>query len=136
MEHTIRFKHSPKNETIPVRLFVDHEKNARSGHLSHALAEYKKGHVIALYSNCSGKRNNWSPGHNGFGWLEYKRSADGGLTWDDAKILPYSWESFLNEPFTVSCEKAVSTKENEIVLLVIKRAEFTMHSCMMERFIS
>ena len=23
------------------------------------------------------------------------------LTWDEAKIFPYSWESFLNEPFTV-----------------------------------
>ena len=120
MDHTIPFKHSPKKETIPVRLFVDHEANGRSGHLSHALAEYKKGHVIAFYSNCSGKRNKWSPGHNGFGWLEYKRSADGGITWDDAKILPYSWDSFLNEPFTVSCEKAVSTKENEIVLLCIR----------------
>jgi hypothetical protein len=120
MEHSIRFKHSPKNETIPARIFVNHEQNGRSGHLSHALAEYKKDHVIAFYSNCSGKRNNWSPGHNGFGWLEYKRSADGGLTWDEAQKLPYSWESFLNEPFTVSCEKAVSTKENEIVALCIR----------------
>ena len=90
--------------------FVDHEKNHRSGHLSHALAEYKKGSVIAFYSNCSGTRNKWAPGHNGFGWLEYKRSEDGGLTWDAPKVLPYSWESFLNEPFTVSCEKAVSTQ--------------------------
>ena len=24
-------------------MFVDHEKNGRSGHLSHALVEYKKG---------------------------------------------------------------------------------------------
>ena len=100
--------------------FVDHEKNHRSGHLSHALAEYKKGSVIAFYSNCSGKRNKWAPGHNGFGWLEYKRSEDGGLTWDEPKVFPYSWESFLNEPFTVSCEKAVSTQENEIVALCIR----------------
>lgn len=100
--------------------FVNHEKNGRSGHLSHALVEYKKGHVIAFYSNCSGKRNKWSPGHNGFGWLEYKRSSDGGITWDEGKVLPYSWDSLLNEPFTVSCEKAVSTQENEIVALCIR----------------
>ena len=120
MEQTIRFKHSPKNETIPAVMFVDHEKNGRSGHLSHALAEYKKDHIIAFYSNCSGKRNKWSPGHNGFGWLEYKRSADGGITWSDAKIFPYSWDAFINEPFTVSCEKAVSVKENEIAALCIR----------------
>ena len=101
-------------------MFVNHEASGRSGHLSHALAEYKKGSVIAFYSNCSGKRNKWAPGHNGFGWLEYKRSNDGGLTWDDPKIFPYSWESLLNEPFTVSCEKAVSTQENEIVALCIR----------------
>lgn len=103
-----------------MKMFVDHEKNRRSGHLSHALAEYKKGCVISFYSNCSGTRNKWAPGHNGFGWLEYRRSADGGLTWDGARVFPYSWESFLNEPFTVSCEKAVSTQENEIVALCIR----------------
>ena len=101
-------------------MFVDHEKSGRSGHLSHALAEYKEDCVIAFYSNCSGKRNKWAPGHNGFGWLEYKRSKDGGQTWDAPRVFPYSWESFLDEPFTVSCEKAVSTQENEIVALCIR----------------
>ena len=100
--------------------FVDHEKNHRSGHLSHALVEYGKGRVMAFYSNCSGTRNKWAPGHNGFGWLEYRRSADGGKTWDKARVFPYSWDAFVNLPFTVSCEKAVSTKENEIVALCIR----------------
>ena len=119
MNSLVNFEILPYEMAIG-NLFVDHEKNHRSGHLSHALAEYKKDSVIAFYSNCSGKRNKWAPGHNGFGWLEYKRSQDGGFTWDDAKIFPYSWESFLNEPFTVSCEKAVSTQENEIVALCIR----------------
>ena len=105
------------NSGIP---FVDHEKNGRSGHLSHALVEYKKGCVMAFYSNCSGTRNKYSPGHNGFGWLEYRRSHDGGITWDDARVFPYSWDSFINQPFTVSCEKAVSTADNEIVALCIR----------------
>jgi hypothetical protein len=119
MNSYIKFEMLPCDMAIG-NLFVNHEKNNRSGHLSHALAEYKKDSVIAFYSNCSGKRNKWAPGHNGFGWLEYKRSQDGGFTWDEAKIFPYSWESFLNEPFTVSCEKAVSTQENEIVALCIR----------------
>ncbi len=101
-------------------LYVDHQKNNRSGHLGHALAEYKKGCIISFYSNCSGNRNNNSPGHNGFGWVEYKRSSDAGATWSEAKVLPYSWDSFLNEPFTVSCEKAVSPKENTIVAFCLR----------------
>lgn len=117
MERFVNYTIMPEKNA---EIFVDHEKSGRSGHLSHALVEYKKGHVMAFYSNCSGTRNKWSPGHNGFGWLEYRRSADGGMTWDEAKILPYSWHALLNEVFTVSCEKAVSTKENEIVALCIR----------------
>lgn len=120
MNRFVNYTITPEETPNMGIMFVDHEKNQRSGHLSHALVEYKKGHIMAFYSNCSGKRNKWSPGHNGFGWLEYKCSSDGGLTWDEPKIFPYAWESFLNEPFTVSCEKAVSTAENEIVALCIR----------------
>ncbi len=120
MKQYVSYEITPR--AIPSRgiPFVDHEKNGRSGHLSHALVEYRKGCVMAFYSNCSGTRNRYAPGHNGFGWLEYKRSEDGGITWDEARVFPYSWDSFLNQPFTVSCEKAVSTAENEIVALCIR----------------
>lgn len=108
----MNYKITPSNIPNEGILFVDHQKNNRSGHLSHALVEYKQGCVISFYSNCSSQRNN---GHNGFGWIEYKRSCDNGITWGDATILPYSWESFINHPYTISCETAVSAKENEIV---------------------
>ena len=101
-------------------LYVDHQKNQRSGHLGHALAEYQKGCLISFYSNCSGNRNPSFPGHNSFGWVEYKRSTDAGQTWSEAKVLPYSWDSFLNERFTVACEKAVSPKENAIVVFCMR----------------
>ena len=109
-------------ETVPSMgmLYVDHQKNLRSGHLGHALVEYKKNCIISFYSNCSGTRNDNSPGHNGFGWVEYKRSYDGGINWDDAKVLQYTYDALINEPFTVSCEKAVSTKENEIVVFCLR----------------
>ena len=94
-------------------MFIDHQAAGRSGHMSHALVEYKKGHVLAFYSNCSKNRNK---GHTGFGWIEYKRSTDGTNTWDEATKLEYTWNAFLNEAFTVSCEKAVSPAENEIVV--------------------
>jgi len=116
----LKLEITPKEVPSTGIMFVDHSKKQRSGHLSHALAEYKKDHVIAFYSNCSGTRNKWSPGHNGFGWLEYKRSADGGVTWDEPKVLDYSWDSFINQPFTVSCEKAVSTVDDEIIAFCIR----------------
>ena len=116
----VKYKITPEEIPSGGIMFVDHEKNGRSGHLGHALVEYKKGCVMAFYSNCSGNRNKWFPGHNGFGWLEYRRSSDGGASWDEPKVFPYSWESFLNEPFTVSCEKAVSTREGEIVALCLR----------------
>lgn len=92
--------------------YVDHGKNNRSGHLGHGLVEYRKGCILSFYSNCSATRNG---GHNGFGWMEYRRSTDSGLTWGEPEVLPYSWNSFLNETFTVSCEKAVSTCDDRII---------------------
>ncbi len=114
------FKLTPEEVPSMGIMYVDHEKNGRSGHLSHALVRYRKDAIMSFYSNCSGKRNKWAPGHNGFGWLEYRKSFDYGLTWTDPEVFRYSWDSFLNEPFTVSCEKAVSTQENEIVALCIR----------------
>ena len=109
-------------ETVPSEgiLFVNHEKNGRSGHLSHALAEYRPGHVFALWSNCSGKRNRRGPGHNGFGWLEYATSSDRGESWSNPRVLEYSMHCLLNEAYTLSCEKAVSPFEDRIVLFCIR----------------
>ena len=111
----VKYQIFPKGLPNYGYLYVDNQKNLRSGHLSHALVEYKKDCIMSFYSNCSGTRNKNSPGHNGFGWLEYRRSMDGGVSWDAPKVFPYSWDSFINQPFTISCEAAVSTKENEIV---------------------
>lgn len=93
--------------------YVDHESAGRSGHMSHALVEYAPGHILSFYSNCSCNRNQ---GHNGFGWIETRRSTDGGYTWSAPEKLAYSLNAFLNEPFTVSCEKAVCTGENKIAV--------------------
>ena len=109
----INYKVTPEN--LPNRgiLHVNHQKNLRSGHVAHALVEYKKDCVMSFYSNCSGTRNS---GHNGFGWMEYKCSTDGGRTWGEARVLEYSYDAFINQPFTISCISAVSTKENEIIV--------------------
>ena len=119
----VNYKITP--ETVPSTgiMHVNHQKNFRSGHVGHALLEYKKGCVIAFHSNCSGTRNENAPGHNGFGWVEYMRSTDGGITWDDGKVLQYSFDAFINQPFTVSCDRAVSTKENEIIVFCQRNLE-------------
>lgn len=120
MDSYFDFKITPQGFPSKGIMFVNHEKNHRSGHLSHALVSFKEGSVMSVYSNCSGTRNKWAPGHNGFGWLEYKISEDYGLTWGKERIIKYSYDSLINETFTVSCEKAVSTRENEIVCLCIR----------------
>ena len=37
-------------------------------------------------------------GHNGFGWMEYRRSLDAGQTWDNPRPLPFSVEWNSPEP--------------------------------------
>lgn len=100
----------PPNDGI---LFVDHSKAGRSGHLGHALVEYAPGKILAFYPNCSDANN----GHNGDGWMEYKRSVDGGRTWSEAAPLEYSkrvHESGRGR--SVMCEKAVCTNDGDILL--------------------
>ena len=101
---------NPPNDGIP---FVDHSVNDRSGHLGHALVEYEPGRILAFYPNCSAKNK----GHTGDGWMEYKRSEDGGQSWSEPAVLPYSkkvYESGNNR--AVMCEKAIKTDEGNILL--------------------
>lgn len=94
-------------------MFADHSLSGRSGHLGHALVEYAPDCLLAFYPNCSGARNN---GHNGFGWMEFKRSTDGGNTWSEPMELPFSKRVFLDGLYTVSCEKAVADESGAIIL--------------------
>ena len=110
----------PENLPNTGYTFKDYTQSGRSGHLSHALVEYAPGCVLAFYSNCSGTRNKWFPGHNGFGWLEYRRSTDYGDNWSEPVVLDYSMHCLIEEPFTLSCEKAVSPAENVIVALCLR----------------
>ena len=101
----------PPNEGI---MFVDHAPAGRSGHLGHALIEYAPGRILAFYANCS----DFNDGHNGDGWMEYKRSEDGGRTWGDPTVLEYSKELYeKGVGSSVMCEKAVRTDDGTIVLL-------------------
>ena len=100
----------PPNEGI---LFVDHAAAGRSGHLGHALVEYEPGKILAFYADCSDFRD----GHNGDGWMEYKRSEDGGRTWGEPSILKHSRQTYdKGVGHSVMCEKAVRADDGAILL--------------------
>lgn len=103
----------PPNEGI---LFVDHSKSNRSGHLGHALVEYEQEKILAFYPNCSADHG----GHSAVGWMEFKRSQDGGKTWGSPQVLQFSKELFLKkEGRTAMAEKAVLTGQGEIILFYL-----------------
>ena len=114
------FPPAPPNDGI---LFVDHSPAGRSGHLGHALVEYADDKILAFYPNCS----NDNKGHSAVGWMEYKRSEDGGKTWSVPEVLSYSKQLFESgqnggpegEKFSAFAEKAVLTDDGDIVLFFL-----------------
>lgn len=95
--------------------FVNHELEGRSGHLGHALVEYGPNELLAFYPNCSGEHNR---GHSAVGWMEFKRSTDGGLSWSDGEAFPYSKHVFdAEEGRAVMSEKAVRTADGDILVI-------------------
>ena len=99
------------------KVFVDHSFKNRSGHLGHAMVECKDGSILAFYSNTSGTHNK---GHTMFGWVEYKRSTDRGVTWSEPKVLEYSYEMFIEGTYRIGCEKAVVCDDGTIVLFCLR----------------
>ena len=107
---------NPPNDGI---LFVDHSKAGRSGHLGHALVEYEPEKILAFYPNCSDANN----GHTGDGWMEYKRSEDGGRTWSAPMPLEYSKRVYESgQGRSVMCEKAICTSDGDILLFNLECA--------------
>lgn len=98
-------------------LYVDNESRGRSGHMTHAMAQYKPGCFIDFNSNCSGVR--WN-GHSPYGWIEYRISEDAGKTYSDVSVLPYSVECFKDGIHAISVEKAVACDTGRIVAFCLR----------------
>ena len=115
-----RFRIFPPDVPNGGILFADLEKLGRSGHMGHALVEYAPGKVLAFYPTCSAEDRRWK-GHSGFGWMEYKRSLDGGETWSDPITEPHSKALFdADRGRTFMCEKAVVTPSGRIILFYLQ----------------
>jgi len=104
-------------------IYVDNESRGRSGHMTHALAEWKPGHLIDFNSNCSAFRDD---GHSTFGWVEYRLSEDGGQTFSEIYDLPYSKKSLLDGIYAISVEKAVACDNGAIVAICLRNDACTL----------
>jgi len=112
-------KDNPKIIFTGRETFVNHQENNRSGHLGHAMARCKDGSIISFYSNCSGRYGGYA-GHSMYGWVEYKISNDNGITWDEPKILKYSYDEFIDGIYKIGCEKAVVCDDGTIVVFCLR----------------
>lgn len=108
---------SPENLPNDGILFVNHEPNRRSGHMGQAMVEYAPNKLLCFYPNCNAQNE----GHSGRGWMEYKRSEDGGETWSDPIVLTHTKEVFdtSNQTRSVMAEKAVLSPDGKRIILFL-----------------
>lgn len=115
-----------KVEIEEPELYVDNKSRRRSGHMSHAMAEFAPGRFIDFNSNCSAER--WG-GHSPYGWVEYRISEDNGKTYSPIKTLQYSVECFLDGIHTISVEKAVACDDGAIVAFCLRNDATDQYCC-------
>lgn len=97
-------------------VYVDNRARKRSGHMTHAMLEVD-GKLMDFNSNCSNIR---CDGHSAFGFVEYRFSEDGGDTFGDINVLPFSWETMMGGRNTISVEKAVACDDGTIVAFCLR----------------
>ena len=117
------------NYTVEIEepeVYVDNESRKRSGHMSHAMAQFAPGCFIDFNSNCSAVL--WD-GHFPYGWIEYRISKDCGRTYSDVRTLPYSVESFLDGVYLISVEKAVACDDGSIVAFCLRNDGTDPYCC-------
>lgn len=119
-------KQNYKVEIEKPELYVDNKSRRRSGHMSHAMAEFAPGKFIDFNSNCSAER--WG-GHSPYGWIEYRISEDNGKTYSPIQTLPYSVECFLDGIHTISVEKAVACSDGAIVAFCLRNDATDQYCC-------
>lgn len=107
-------------------LYVDNEKRGRSGHMTHAMAEFAPNCFIDFNSNCTIHRID---GHTPYGFIEYRISRDGGNTYSDIQVLDYSMKSLLDGVYAISVEKAVACDDGTIVAFCLRNNAIDVWAC-------
>lgn len=115
-----KFDIVPKDIPNDGILFVNHEKNGRSGHAGNTITECTNGDIISFYSNVSGELFN---GHGVAGWSEYKISKDGGKTWSEPKVFNYSKSVWDGDEFYSAIVVAIATAPKGPLVAVVARFE-------------
>ncbi len=100
--------------------FVDHQKHGRSGHGGNCLTECHNGDIVAFYSNVSGEIEK---GHGVAGWSEYRRSSDGGKSWNEPVVLDYSKRAWEGEEMYSAIIFAATTAPNGTLIAFASRFE-------------
>jgi len=123
----ITIKHDTYRVEIEApELYVDNEARFRSGHITHAMAQFAPGQVIAFNSNCSATRDG---GHWPYGWVEYRISNDNGATWGEIQNFPYSWQMFISGECYISVEKCLSCGDGCITALCLRNTNTNLWCC-------
>jgi len=118
-----------ENYTIELEkpeIYVNNEARFRSGHMSHAMAQFSPRCFIDFNSNCSAVKDD---GHSAYGWIEYRISRDNGKTYSDVYELPLSKQMFLDGKHTISVEKAVGCDDGTIVAFCMVNTLTAPYSC-------
>ena len=108
------------NYTVEIEapeVYVDNEARKRSGHMTHAMAEFAPGCFIDFNSNCSATRLG---GHSAFGFVEYRISRDSGKTYSPVRELAWTKDVLLEGMNTISIEKAVACNDGSIVAICLR----------------
>ena len=95
-------------------LYIDNEARGRSGHMGHPMLNLGNGRIVDFNSNVSAVR---CDGHSGFGWMEYRISEDGGDTFGEFNIVPYTMDMLLNGMYCAIIETAVACDDGSVVAI-------------------
>ena len=107
-------------------IYVDNKSRGRSGHMTHAMAEFAPGCLIDFNANCSAVR---CGGHSAFGFVEYRISHDSGKTYSEVYELPYSKDTLMDGVYTISVEKAVACDDGTIVAFCLRNTTLQEVCC-------
>lgn len=117
MSNRIWYRNGFRLEFSEPEIYVNNQARGRSGHMSHAMAEFAPDTLIDFNSNCSAKIMD---GHMPYGWIEYRISRDAGVSFGPVRELRCSRDALEDGLFTFSLEKAVACPDGAIVAFLLR----------------